>query len=510
MAVSFNEIPSGIRVPLFYAEVDNSAAYTPTDTSQALLIGQMTSEGTAEVGKPVTVSTAGMAKTLFGRGSVLARMVSAYRTVDGFGQLRCIPLADGKGASPASGTVSFTGSATGAGTLSLYIGATRIQVGIPEGTDAGKAAQALADAIAVEKDLPVTATASTGGGTSSEGGTTTPVTGEVTLQAKTPGTLGNGILLALNLRGAINGEETPSGLGVKITAMAGGAADPDVKAAITAMGDESYDFIGVPYCDAAVLDLFQTEMKGRWSYLRQIYGHVYTAKRADLQTLQTFGQARNDPHMTVVGVEPAMPSVLEELLAAYVARTAVFISADPARPTQTGVLTGMMASPSDSRFIMTERQTLLTSGIATLTSDSGGQVLIERAITTYQRNSFGDKDGSYLDSEILHSLAYILRRLRSVITTKYARHKLADDGTRYGPGQAIVTPSVIRGELVAVYRQLELAGIVENSKLFKENLIVERNADDPNRLDVLFPPDLVNQLRVFAVLNQFRLQYAEE
>ena len=44
-------------------------------------------------------------------------------------------------------------------------------------------------------------------------------------------------------------------------------------------------------------------------------------------------------------------------------------------------------------------------------------------------------------------------------------------------------------------------------ELFKENLIVERNATDPNRLDVLFPPDLINQLRVFATLVQFRLQY---
>ena len=43
--------------------------------------------------------------------------------------------------------------------------------------------------------------------------------------------------------------------------------------------------------------------------------------------------------------------------------------------------------------------------------------------------------------------------------------------------------------------------------LFKENLIVERNSTDPNRLDVLFPPDLINQLRVFATLVQFRLQY---
>ena len=30
MSVSFNTIPGGIRVPLFYAEMDNSAAATPT------------------------------------------------------------------------------------------------------------------------------------------------------------------------------------------------------------------------------------------------------------------------------------------------------------------------------------------------------------------------------------------------------------------------------------------------------------------------------------------------
>ena len=38
--------------------------------------------------------------------------------------------------------------------------------------------------------------------------------------------------------------------------------------------------------------------------------------------------------------------------------------------------------------------------------------------------------------------------------------------------------------------------------------MVERDAEDPNRLDILFPPDYVNQLRIFAVLAQFRLQYA--
>ncbi len=29
------------------------------------------------------------------------------------------------------------------------------------------------------------------------------------------------------------------------------------------------------------------------------------------------------------------------------------------------------------------------------------------------------------------------------------------------------------------------------------------------QVNVLFPPDYVNQLRIFALLNQFRLQYQE-
>ena len=42
-----------------------------------------------------------------------------------------------------------------------------------------------------------------------------------------------------------------------------------------------------------------------------------------------------------------------------------------------------------------------------------------------------------------------------MVTSKYGRHKLANDGTRFGSGQAIVTPNVIRGELSAAYYALE-------------------------------------------------------
>lgn len=496
MSVSFNTIPSGIRVPLFYAEMDNSQAATPTSQTASLLIGQMIEVGTAEAGKPVFVSTAAMAKSLFGRGSMLARMVDAYRKVDSFGQLVCIPVADGEDAGAASGKAEISGTALEAGTLSFYVGGERVQVAVAEGDTASKIAKSLGDAITVVKDLPVTASANEGA---------------CTVNAKQKGTVGNGIQLAVNLRGPINGETLPAGIRVEITQMAGGTADPDLTAAFDAMGDESYDFVGCPYADAATLDKLAEKMNdtsGRWSPFQMLFGHVYTAKRGDVNALVAFGKTRNNQHETVVGVEPKLPTHAAEVLAAYLARTSVFISADPARPTQTGVLTGVMASPEGSRFAQTDRQTLLENGIATLYTISGS-VMIERAITTYQKNSFGDADASYLDSETLHTSAYVLRQMKSIITSKYARHKLASDGTRFGAGQAIVTPSVIRGELIALYRRLELEGIVENADLFKKYLIVERNVNNPNRLDVLFQPDYVNQLRIFAVLNQFRLQYQE-
>ena len=92
------------------------------------------------------------------------------------------------------------------------------------------------------------------------------------------------------------------------------------------------------------------------------------------------------------------------------------------------------------------------------------------------------------------------------ITSKFPRHKLADDGTRFGPGQAIVTPKIIKAELVAEYAVDEFLGLVENAAAFQSHLIVERDATDPNRVNVLYPPNLIGQLRIFAVLAQFRLQ----
>lgn len=498
MSISFNNIPANLRVPLFYVEMDASQAGYFTQNNRTLLLGQKLAGGSALANTPYLVSTTDQAKALFGVGSMLARMHAVYRLQDAIGEVWCIALADAGAGAAATGTITATGPASAAGTIALYIAGQRVQVGVSAADTATVIAASIAAAINAATDLPVTAAA---------------VAGVVTLTCRWKGLTGNDIQVLDSFRASAGGEALPTGVALAYTGsnfLTGGTGNPVLAGnAIPAMGDEEYDFIIHPYSDSSNLDALDAELNdttGRWSYSRQIYGHAYTAQRGTLAALQAAGVLRNGQHHTIAGIDVDTPAPAWEYAAAFGGENAKAISVDPARPTQTLPLNGILAPRPGKRFLFTERQTLLNYGIATSVVSSG-TLLIERAITTYQKNALGQADPSYLDSEVLHQSAYVMRYLRSKITTKYPRHKLANDGTRFGAGAAIVTPAVIRGEIVAAYGELELAGIVENMAAFKANLIVERNATNPNRLDVLFPPDYVNQLRIFAVLNQFRLQY---
>ena len=92
------------------------------------------------------------------------------------------------------------------------------------------------------------------------------------------------------------------------------------------------------------------------------------------------------------------------------------------------------------------------------------------------------------------------------MTSKFGRMKLAADGTRFAPGQPIVTPNIIKADQIAEYQTLVFNGYAQDAEAFAKNIIVEQNASNPNRVDVLWPGTLINQLRIFALLNQFRLQ----
>lgn len=483
--ISFASIPVGIRTPGQYVEFDHTRAMRglPVIAHRILLIGQRLPSGKVAAGTVTRVLSTGQAEEAFGRGSMLAHMVAALRNVNRETEAFAIALDDAAASTPASGAFAFTGVAEAAGTLALYIGGTRVSVRVtPDMTDSAVAA-AVRAAINADDALPVTASAGEGA--------------ECVLTLRNKGAFGNSLDLRVNYA---FGDETPAGLEVTVRPMAGGSLNPDIATAIAAIGDDQYHTIVVPYTDPDNLDAIEAELARRWGPMIQREGHAFVGAAGTVGALTTLGSSRNSPFVTLIGTgkSPTPPWIWAAVVAGVDAK-----EPDPARPRQTLPLPGCLPPVEADRFTREERDILLHEGVSTYLVDSGGLSRIERLITTYQTNASGDPDESYLDIETLRTLAYFRASMRQRIAAKFPRHKLANDGTAFAPGQAVVTPSMIRAELLHLFREWEAAALAEGFEQFKRELIVERNASDPNRVDALTAPDTVNQFRVFAALIQF-------
>jgi len=501
--VPFSNVPNDVRVPLFYAEVDNSQANTATAIQRALIIGQMTSTGVATPDIPQICGGIGDAQAKYGINSQLAAMVNGYRKNDDFGEIWCLPLADPLDAPTASTTITVAGVPTKGGVISLYIGAGGYwgngtglyQIPVTPLSTVATIADSIANTINSDLKAPVAVEVSE--------------TNVITLSAVHAGATGNEIDVRLNYLDTLGGQATPEGLTITIASqkLTGGVSNPSLTDALANLGDTTFDFIVCPYKDTATLnalDDFLDMQNGRWSWSKQLYGGYFAVNSGTFGDQTTLGTSRNSPFGSILGVyDSPTPSWL--IAAQYTGAIVQSLKNDPGRPLQTLPISGMFAPQPENRFELTERNTLLYNGISTFTVGDDGVCRVEAIITTYQKNAFGSPDNSFLKIETMYLLTYILRFMKTRITTKYGRVKLAANGTRFAQGSATVTPNIIRADVIAAYQELEFNGYVQDSKAFAKGLIVEQNAQNKNRVDVLWPGTLINQLNIFALLAQFKL-----
>jgi phage tail sheath gpL-like len=505
MPISFANIPANIKVPLYWVEVDPSMAGLTTINLKSLIVGVMTADGDVPPDIPIPIGSQSQADAHFGPGSELSRMFQAFYANNFANEVWGLPLAEPPAGSAATGDVVITTPPTEAGTIHLYIAGTHVPVNIMTTDTVTNISDAIASAINTFTDiignvaLPVTATSAAG---------------TVTLTSLFTGVNGNEITVSLNYYGSIGSEMTPIGLGITLPTnglLAGGVGTPDMATAIANIQKKDFEYVAMPYTDSNSLFAWDQEYgftdTGRWGWQRQQFGHVFSAKRGTYAALIAFGDVHNSGVESIMAFEMTTPSPMFECVAAYTAKAQRALINDPARPLQTLALNKVKGCPLQDRFDFPEINSLASNGLAIQEVGSDDQPMILREQTTYQLNLYGMGDDAYELVTTLATLAKLLRNQKHAITTKFPRHKLADDGTKFGPGQAIVTPGIIKAELVNEYQMDMWNGLVENLKAFKQNLIVERDPNDPNRVNVLYPPDLINQLRIFAVLAQFRLQY---
>lgn len=484
--MAFNEIPSNLRTPFVAVEITNENAITGSQAQpyEALFMGTQDGGSATNDTLVSSITTADQAGVLFGNGSVLQQSIEAYRDVDTLTPLSAIVSAN-VGEAAATGTITLTGSPTENGTLYFYIGGRRYAVVVEEADTATEMGDAVAAAI--NDDVYAICSAAN-------------VAGVVTLTAVTGwGLIGNDLKVTTEYR---DDEINVPGATIVIVEFASGAGEPAVATVVGLMDDTHYNGMHCPYTSSSFLDGIRAELESRNGPLRQLEGMAFTAKSDTFGNLTTLGESRNDRFLTIIESQGPDNSVRKS--AQYMSRVLQSSQIDPARPYQTLSLPTILPPKRAFAFSLEERNMLLYSGIATSKSDSG-QVRIERGITTYRTNPGGAEDPSYLDVNTFYTLSFMRWDFRTSFVLKYPRHKLSDDGQVYAAGQKVMTPNVGRTFAVNKFTEWSFNALAENIDQFKEDLVVQRNTQDRNRLDFFIAPDLVNQMRVAGVQLAFLL-----
>lgn len=466
--ITFEQIPSSIRKPGKYVEFNTKLAVRtlPNNKQKMLIIGQKMATGTVAQKIATKVFSDKEAETYFGVGSIIHLMARAAIKANPYLDLTAIALDDAGAGVAATGTVTVTGPATSSGAVSLFIGNQKVDVAVANADTATTIAAAVVAQIGKQPDLPVTAS---------------NVAGVITLTAKNKGICGNNIGLGYSLTNA-------SGVGVAIVAMVNGATNPTVQDALNVAFAEKYDIIVTPYNTQTDLTTLKTHLDTVSGPVEQRPGvGVYGMNGAISDATTLAGQVNSGrilcAYLRYTNTQrKSMPYELASAMGAVMA-----FEEDPARPLNTLELKVIAVPDIAERLSKTEQESLLYNGVAPLEVGPGEVIQIVRAISTYTKDAQGVDDVSLLDITTIRTLDYVRKACRERIALRFPREKLSSK-----------TPEKIRTELIDVLLKLEGLEIVEAVKDNFDGLLVERDAQDANRVNAKIPADIVNGLHVVA------------
>jgi len=502
ITISFNEIPYNLQVPGTFVEIapnyDQSGlvAYP----AKVCLLCPGTSAATITPLVPVQVFTPQQGALLLGAGGIGARMVAAFIRANPWTSLYVLGLPPAGGSAAATWTVLTTIAATltgVAGPLNLYIGGKQYSYTVTPGVDTS-ATIATGLAAAINSDPFCNVTASAG-------------SVSITLTSRDRCALANQLDVRWNLN---PGDQIPGGstsgtpnLTTTITNLATGAGVPSVANAFAAIPTTWFTHFVCPFNDSTSLSACSTEMLRRFNSMSggldaRCFSYV---SLANLTLLLAVTSGMNSQFISVFGMqnEPTAPWEM----AALIGGVAVFnLVNDPARQLRNLVLPGAVAPQTADILTETERQQMLTGGMATLIAGSDGSVRIERAVSTYQYAPGNIPDTSWMDIMTAETMSRIRYDWISYVGLIYPRNKMSADGTlgaEYDP--AVVTPRRMSSTWGARCNLYEKLGWIQNSQASVAASVFMLDATNPNRMDARQQIQIMNNLMILAGQMQFAL-----
>lgn len=460
--INFDNIPATIRTPGVYSEFNLKMAVNtlPANLYRCIIIGQRLATGTVLANTPMDVFSAEDAATYFGRGSVAHLMVKAAIKANNYLSLQAIAADDASASIAASATLTITGPATGAGVLTLGVNAQSAAVAYANGDNATAIAAAINAQIALQPDLPITATV---------------LSGVVTITAKNKGTLGNAIKLTATV--------TPNtGVGATVTAMTGGLTDPDITNTLAAIYTAGHNIVITAFNDATNLGILKT-------HINNVSGPTEKRRaRAVFASIGTYAQATTLATGVNSGriLQVLVPSANE---AAYeVAAAAASVAAseeDPARPLNGMVLTGITTPPMANWLSNTQIEAALHNGVTPVRATPDGDVHIVRAVTTYLTNANNVPDISLMDWTTIGTLDYVASALETTNALKFPRDK-----------KSARTKARVQDVDYDVMLKCQELEIVENVQ--PTDILIQDDLVDVTRYDIRIMVNVVNGMHVIA------------
>jgi phage tail sheath gpL-like len=419
--------------------------------NKILVFGIKTSAGSLAVNTPTRVFSADEAATYAGRGSQAHQEVvavfQAYRSAD----VTLVLMAAPAGV-VATGTLTYTGTATTATPIILQIEDQSVVVPVAIGDAFGTVAASANAAVNEYLDLHVTSGV---------------VLGVQTFTARSIGAHGNQIRFRVL--------QNSPGISVAAVAMASGAGDPDLAAAIAVLGGTRYKYWVLPDTAALNLTAAITELDDRWTESRQIDGQAFIGRRDTVGTLATLGLGEDTKHICIFGDPkvPANPWTWAGRIAGLRA------SVENPKLTLYGLDIPGLIAPDETEYLQpADQQTLLESGIATF-HFVNGKARVQRMVTLYKTNSLGQPSEIFQDAETKLTASEI-RQLQLIVLQPYIGKTLVDDvgAVQYDIDTAdqVIDPEGIRQVMISLNLEVfQARAWTDDADYYEENLQVVRS-----------------------------------
>lgn len=463
-------IPSNIQKPGFYGVYNTLGASGLAAFAQKLLLpGQMLSGGTQAALTPAQVFSPAEAAVLFGAGSWAHRMViKAMMQAPGIAPW-VVGIADAAASVAATGSIAMTGTAaTESGTVPFSVGDDRLELGVQLGDTPTVLAARLAALLTGRTELPISSSATTG---------------TVTATAKNKGTLGNGIVL--KCLGSVGG------ITIAVTAMSGGATDPDLQGALDAITPARFHVLAFPAADASSLAKLKTYLELVSSPLEQRPGRGFTAvtgaaKAVAAQVTIANGVNEERTHISYFPGSWTHPVEIAAALAGVVAA-----KDNPSTPFNGAVLAGVHTPEISLRLTRTEQEVLLAGGVTPLEVDVSGNASVVKLVTT-RTTTNGASDLVLLSTNPIAILDYLRDLVKGLRDSKYSDAKATDS-----------VLSAFRADVLEIAHKLEAPGleILQHVDDYKHLLTMGRDTVS-GRASLQIPVPWVAGLdQVFASFN---------